>query len=83
MLCDIGLPGQNGYALIRKIRARKSPSALAPAIALTAYAREEDQAQAMEAGFQMHLPKPIDPETLLASIASLVKGRSIGRTARA
>ena len=75
VISDIGLPGLNGYALIKKIRSRDCASANVPAIALTAYAREEDQASAFEAGFQLHMPKPIDPECLLASITTLMKER--------
>lgn len=73
LLSDIGMPGEDGYSLIRKIRAL--PSELArqiPAVALTAYAREEDRRQALEAGFQMHLAKPVDVAELVAVVANLV-----------
>jgi signal transduction histidine kinase/PleD family two-component response regulator len=73
LLSDIGMPDEDGYALIRKLRQEKSKRVCGiPAIALTAYATPDDRAQALAAGFQMHLPKPIEPETLVTSIASAV-----------
>lgn len=69
LLCDIGMPEMDGYMLMRKIRGL-SPAAGGTiyAIALTAYASEYDRRQALAAGFQMHLSKPIDPETLVEAI---------------
>jgi PAS domain S-box-containing protein len=74
LLCDIGMPEMDGYALIRQIR-KWSPlqGGNIPAIALTAYAGEINQKQALEAGFQQHLAKPIDPEELVQAIATLIK----------
>ena len=72
LLSDIGMPGTDGYALIRQVRAL--PEALGgatPAIALTAFARNEDRARALGAGYQIHLGKPIDEEELVAAVASL------------
>jgi CheY-like chemotaxis protein len=72
LLSDLGVPGEDGYSLIRKVRAR--PSSLGgdvPAAALTAYVRAEDRRQALAAGFQAHLPKPIDPSDLVATVARL------------
>ena len=72
LLSDIGMPGTDGYALIRQVRAL--PGALGgatPAIALTAFARNEDRARALGAGYQIHLGKPIDEEELVAAVASL------------
>lgn len=73
LLCDIGMPEMDGYALIRQVR-RWPPKqgGTVPAIALTAYAGEINQQQALAAGFQMHISKPIDPEALVKAIASLV-----------
>jgi len=69
MLSDIGLPGEDGYELIRAIRARGfTPEAL-PAIALTAYSRREDQRLALQAGFQAHVAKPVEPAILVAAVA--------------
>ena len=73
LVSDIGLPGTDGYALIRQIRCRDAHAGgTIPAIALTAYARAEDRAQAIQAGFQVHLTKPIEPAALVATIASLL-----------
>lgn len=72
LLADIGLPGEDGYSLIRRIRALTPPAvASIPAAALTAFAREEDRELALTAGFQMHLAKPIDAAALTAAVAAL------------
>jgi len=72
LLADIGMPGEDGYSLIRKVRAFDSPAiASIPAAALTAFARNEDRQQALEAGFQLHLAKPIDAQTLVSAVATL------------
>ena len=72
LITDIAMPGEDGYALLRKIRA-SSASAIAsiPAAALTALAREEDRQRALQAGFQLHLAKPVDVQSLVAAIATL------------
>lgn len=73
LLSDIEMPGGDGYALIRKIRARPAEQGgRLPAAALTAYARTEDRMQALLAGFHLHLPKPVQPAELAAVVASLV-----------
>jgi signal transduction histidine kinase/ActR/RegA family two-component response regulator len=75
LLADVAMPGEDGYSLIRRVRAlHRGRAALIPAAALTAFAREEDRAAALNAGFQMHLTKPIDPDALVAAVATL--GRS-------
>jgi len=72
LVSDIGMPSQDGYSLIRKIRQLEaSQGGCIPAVALTAYAREEDRVMAMQAGFQIHVTKPIEPAKLAASVASL------------
>ena len=72
VVSDIGMPGGDGYSLIRRLRALEGDGAAAiPAVALTAYAREEDRAQALGCGFQAHLAKPIEPGELTAVIARL------------
>ncbi|HEU4593671.1 MAG TPA: ATP-binding protein [Pyrinomonadaceae bacterium] len=79
LISDIGMPGEDGYALIQKVRAAEDSSAARiPAIALTAYARAEDRVRALSAGFHVHVPKPIEPVELIVVVASL-----IGRTGRA
>jgi CheY-like chemotaxis protein len=72
VLSDIAMPGQDGYELIREIRAMPS-SRLAgvPAAAVTAHAREDERERALAAGFQMHLAKPIHPATLAKAVAAL------------
>ena len=69
LLSDIGMPGTDGYQLIRELRRGGSTI---PAVALTAFARSEDRTRALLAGFQAHVPKPIEPPELLATVASLV-----------
>jgi CheY-like chemotaxis protein len=75
LLADIAMPGEDGYSLIRKIRAGKPETASVPAAALTALARDEDRRQALDAGFQLHLAKPVDPSSLVAAVASLGRAR--------
>ncbi|HEX8322410.1 MAG TPA: PAS domain-containing protein [Tepidisphaeraceae bacterium] len=72
VLCsDIGMPGEDGYSLIRRVRALgRDRGGAIPAIALTAYARPEDRVRVVRAGFQMHLPKPVEPMELLVMVAS-------------
>jgi CheY-like chemotaxis protein len=70
LLSDIGMPGEDGYSLIRKIRALPHAAGL-PAAALTAYARAEDRRKALDAGYMMHIPKPVEPAELVSVIASL------------
>ncbi|MCC5653308.1 PAS domain-containing protein [Nostoc sp. XA013] len=74
VVSDIGMPDEDGYSLIRKIRADvlNVGGNNIPAIALTAYAAEEDRACALSAGFQAHLAKPVDPFTLIAEIVNLI-----------
>jgi signal transduction histidine kinase/CheY-like chemotaxis protein len=72
LLADIAMPDEDGYELIRKLRASPNPSlATIPAAALTAFAREDDRQRAIQAGFQAHLAKPIDPPSLLDAVADL------------
>ena len=67
------MPDEDGYTLIRRIRALDATAASIPAAALTALARDEDRQQVLEAGFQLHLAKPIDGRSLIAAVASLGK----------
>jgi len=74
LLSDIGMPGEDGYALIRSIRVQEAQHGRAiAAVALTAYARLEDRRKALSAGFQMHVPKPIDGDELIAVVARVVQ----------
>jgi CheY-like chemotaxis protein len=75
LVCDIGLPDDDGYGLLKRLRDLPEGQAI-PAIALTAYTRPEDRAKALAAGFRAHLTKPLDPESLLREISDAVKDRS-------
>jgi PAS domain S-box-containing protein len=72
LLSDISMPDEDGYALIRRIRALPDPAqAHTPAIAVTALARKEDRRDALDAGYQRHITKPIDPGALTKAVAEL------------
>jgi len=73
LLSDIRLPDVDGYELIRRIRERGDDLARIPAVALTAFARSEDHARAMRAGFQAHIAKPFDQEELVLTLASFAE----------
>ncbi len=75
IVSDIGLPDQDGYGLIRAIRALPAPVGQIPAMALTAYARPEDRRLALLAGFELHLAKPVDSDALCNAVASLAVKR--------
>ncbi len=73
LVSDLGLAGEDGYTLIRKVRALDAASGgRTPAVALTALARPEDRLRALAAGFQMHVAKPVEPRELALVIASLI-----------
>ncbi len=77
LVCDIAMPGEDGYAVLRKLRAWKTPNGFAPlqrlpALALTAFSQREDRIRALTAGFQMHMSKPVVPEELIIVIATIV-----------
>jgi len=77
LVSDIGMPGEDGYALISKLRKSRLKSAKdIPAIALTAYATDDDRARSLAAGFQVHISKPIEPEVLVKTIAGAM-GRKV------
>jgi signal transduction histidine kinase/ActR/RegA family two-component response regulator len=74
IVSDIGMPEEDGYALIARVRALSgAEGGQTPAIALTAYARTEDRVRALSAGFQMHVAKPIEPAELVATIAAVAR----------
>jgi len=73
LLADIAMPDEDGYSLIRRLRALNAPISSVPAAALTAFAREEDRQEALDAGFQLHLSKPIDAASLIAAVATLAR----------
>ena len=72
LVSDVGMPDEDGYALIRQVRARDvSRGGSTPAIALTGYANPEDRARLLAAGFQVHVRKPVEPSEIVSAIASL------------
>jgi PAS domain S-box-containing protein len=72
LVSDIAMPDRDGYDLIREVRSREpEQGGKIPAVAVTAYARAEDRVRVLAAGFQMHIAKPIDPDELIAVVASL------------
>jgi PAS domain S-box-containing protein len=74
LVSDIGMPDQDGYVLLREARALGATGGFwFPAIALTAYTRAQDRNEALSAGYQLHLSKPVDPATLVAAVAELAK----------
>ena len=76
LISDIGMPGEDGYELIRKVRGLAAESGgKIPAVALTAYARTEDRLRVLRSGYQMHIPKPVELTELVAIVANLA-GRS-------
>jgi signal transduction histidine kinase len=76
LLSDIAMPGEDGYTLIRKVRALEAPARMLPAAAFTAYATATDRARALLAGYQAHIPKPVEPSELAAVVAALA-GRTV------
>jgi PAS domain S-box-containing protein len=77
IVSDIGMPGEDGYTLVRKIRSLPADQGgRTPAIALTAYAREEDAERAFAAGYQLHVAKPVEPAQLAKMVANL-GGRTV------
>jgi len=75
IISDIGMPEVDGYTFMRKVRSLKSTVSKIPAIALTAYAGEEDRKLSTEAGFNSHIPKPITLTELIAVISKLIGER--------
>ena len=74
MVIDIGMPDEDGYSLIRRLREWEGARrASIPAVAVTAYGQAEDRVRALRAGFQMHVAKPVDPDELAIVITSLVR----------
>jgi PAS domain S-box-containing protein len=78
LISDIGMPDRDGFDLLREVRTRNYSARDLPAVALTAFAHPTDRRRAMLAGFQVHVAKPVDPDELVAVVASLV-----GRTGKA
>jgi NO-binding membrane sensor protein with MHYT domain/CheY-like chemotaxis protein/two-component sensor histidine kinase len=80
MISDIGMPDMDGYELIRRVRATNdSEIANIPAIALTAFTREEDRNRALQAGFTYYMSKPVDAAKLLANIVNIVENKQLSQ----
>lgn len=77
LVSDISMPGEDGYSFIKKVRNLGPENRDIPAIALTAFARPEDRMRALAAGFQMHVPKPVEAMELLMVIASLANRKTV------
>ena len=81
IVCDIAMPGEDGFATLKRIRAwegtRPKPRPSPPAIALSAYTQREDRVRALAAGFQMHLTKPVAPAELITVLSSVARGMRI------
>jgi PAS domain S-box-containing protein len=85
-ICDIGMPEEDGYTIIRNVRALETSRGIhlrrrIPAIALTAFAQPEDRIRTLQAGFQIHVAKPVEPPELIVVIDTLVRGGGHERVA--
>lgn len=80
LISDVGMPGEDGYGLITKIRGNsQSDGKQIPAIALTGFSRSEDRQRAIQSGFDSHISKPIDPKVLVKAIVDIVKSSRLSR----
>ena len=80
LVSDIGMPGEDGYEMIRQLRALpEERGGHVPAVALTAYARTEDRVRALSSGYQIHVPKPVEPSELITVVASLAGRVNLAR----
>ncbi|HZS05992.1 MAG TPA: PAS domain S-box protein [Blastocatellia bacterium] len=80
LVSDLAMPDEDGYSLIGKVRAREAESSRqTPALVLTAYVRVEDRAQALSAGFDLFVPKPVEAGELITAIANLVESGAVSR----
>lgn len=73
ILCDIGLPGISGYEVARRLRNERDFAAL-PIVAMTGYSQYADRQEALQAGFDEHMPKPVDVEKLIGFLAQRLAG---------
>ena len=77
LVSDLGMPGEDGYELVRRLRSlHPDQGGAIPAAAVSALARPEDRRRALEAGYQVHVAKPVEASELLAAVARLVEGAS-------
>ena len=82
VLTDIEMPGEDGYALLRHLRAAEGLERKTAVAALTAYASPQDRARALDAGFDIHIAKPIRADVLVATVAELFRDVVIGQARR-
>ena len=75
LISDIGLPHEDGYELMRRVQQRTVPEKRPVAVALTGYARAEDRAHALAAGYQEHVAKPVEPPTLIRIVRTLLDAK--------
>jgi PAS domain S-box-containing protein len=75
LLADIGMPEQDGYALIEAVRALPTSEAVIPAVAVTAYVSSRDRARALDAGYGWHVAKPVDPDQLVAVVSAAARSQ--------
>jgi CheY-like chemotaxis protein len=76
IVSDLGMPGEDGFCLLKRVRVAGDPVlAATPALALTAYARGADRVMALGAGFERHLAKPVDPDALVNAVAEVLSER--------
>jgi DNA-binding response OmpR family regulator len=80
VLCDIGMPGKDGYGFIRDVRHRDDST---PALAVTAFAHKEDRIRALRAGYQGQIAKPVEPAELISTVAAFVRMARDGGAAAA
>ena len=82
LVADIGMPSEDGYALVRAIRdLAADEGGRVPAVAVTAYASSRDREQALASGFDAHLPKPVEPGELIGAVAAVISSRKTSRAA--
>ena len=75
-ISDLAMPGEDGFAFVRRVRSEAKELVRAiPLVAMTAYARAEDKRRVLEAGFDRHVAKPIEPEELVAALVAIMNGR--------
>ena len=86
IIADVGLPEEDGYAFVKKVRAGEDKGGgldRVPALALTAYARPDDRERALASGYQMHIGKPVEPDQFIAAVASLARHVTTARSSDA
>jgi signal transduction histidine kinase/ActR/RegA family two-component response regulator len=74
LIADVGMPHASGYDLVARLRRGEAGGSRIPAVAVTGYARDEDRRRALDAGFDVHLAKPVTPEALIAAVQQLMSG---------